>query len=97
MIEASRLAPVNAAQVKAAALRSAVPRAAIESTPPVAAVKTGAELSPLATAVKTLAAAPPVDAARVASLRSAIMQGSYRVDPQAIAAKMLVLDRGSRG
>ena len=100
MIEASRLAPVNAAQVKAAGLRPAASGAAIASTPPVAAVaavKTGAELSPLATAVKALAGSPPVDTARVANLRSAIMQGSYRVDPQAIAEKLLVLDRGSRG
>lgn len=68
--------------------------------PPVAAVepvKTGAALSALATTVKTLAGAPPVDAARVASLRAAITAGRYSIDPQAIAAKMLFLDRGSRG
>lgn len=99
MIKPSRLAPL-AAPVRTAALRS--DKANISTGPLPASTsadpaKTGAELSPLAAAVKTLAASPPVDVAHVAKLRSAINAGSYRVDPQAIAAKMLLLDRGSRG
>ncbi len=92
--------PYSTSPATAAALRPATSKAAAIPTPPVAAiapVKTGAELSPLAAAVKTLASAPPVDTARVASLRAAIVAGRYSVDPQAIAEKMLVLDRGSRG
>ena len=95
MIEACSTAPVTAA-----ALRPAADKATTAPVAPVAAatpLKTGAELSLLATAVKHLAGSPPVDAARVASLRTAIAAGSYRVDPDAIAAKMLILDRGSRG
>lgn len=100
MIDVSRPAPVNAATTRAAALRPAKPDAVAGPPLPAATlepVKTGAELSPLAAAVKALASAPPVDASRVASLRRAISMGSYRVEPQAIASKMLLLDRGSRG
>ena len=38
---------------------------------------------------KLLQQGPPVDAARVAELRGAIADGSYRVDANAIAALML--------
>ena len=63
---------------------------------PVAAVKSAA-LSTLAAEIRTLAAAPPIDAAKVVALRSVLQSGSYAADPQAIAAAMLELDRGSRG
>lgn len=46
---------------------------------------------------RDLAAAAPVDAARVAALRLAIADGSYKVDPDAIAARMIAFDRGSAG
>ncbi|WP_374594890.1 flagellar biosynthesis anti-sigma factor FlgM [Sphingosinicella sp.] len=52
-----------------------------------------AELSELATAARDAAAAP-VDAARVAELRAAIANGSYKVDPEQIARKMVDLDLG---
>lgn len=35
---------------------------------------------------------PPVDAAKVAAIRTAIAEGRYPVDPQAIAQKMIDLD-----
>lgn len=41
---------------------------------------------------RELAAGPPVDAAKVARLRDAIVGGDYRADPQAIAAAMLALE-----
>jgi negative regulator of flagellin synthesis FlgM len=44
--------------------------------------------------VAELASAPPVNRARVDELRAAISAGSYRIDPQAIAAAMLKLERG---
>jgi len=74
------------------------PSATTAAAPPVAAVspvKPGADLSALAAEIKALATSPPVDAARIAALRSAIAAGSYTPDPQAIADKMLTLDRGS--
>lgn len=47
-----------------------------------------AELS-LGRLAADMAAAPPVDAARVASLRAAIAEGNYRPDPVAIAGAMI--------
>lgn len=38
---------------------------------------------------------PPVDTARVASLRSAIAAGTYRIDPGATARAMLDFHQGS--
>ena len=46
---------------------------------------------------RDLAASPPVDAARVAALRSAIAGGTYKPDPDRIAAAMIRLEAGSRG
>lgn len=42
-----------------------------------------------------LAARAPVDPARVAELRAAMISGRYRVDPEAIAARLIAFDRGS--
>lgn len=52
-----------------------------------------AELSELATAARDAASAP-VDSVRVAELRAAIANGSYKVDPEQIARKMVDLDLG---
>ena len=40
--------------------------------------------------------APPIDASRVATLRAAIADGSYVVDPHAIAARMIEGDLSDR-
>ena len=45
--------------------------------------------------VRDMAAAPPVDTARVEALRQAVAAGSYQPDPEAIAAKMIALEAGS--
>ncbi len=45
-------------------------------------------------AVRRMAAEPPVDASRVASLRDAIASGRYRVDPERIADAMLRSEPG---
>jgi negative regulator of flagellin synthesis FlgM len=55
----------------------------------------GPASSALAQAVKDMAASPPVDAARVEQLKSAIASGEYRPDPMAIAARMMALEAGS--
>ncbi len=49
-------------------------------------------LSATASAAKDLAAAPPVDSAKVAALRDRIAAGTYTIDPERIAAKMIELD-----
>ncbi len=43
-----------------------------------------------------VSAGAPVDAAKVASVRAAIAEGRYPVDPRAIADKMLALDLPER-
>ena len=48
------------------------------------------------TLVREMAASAPVDTARVAALRSAIASGSYAIDPDAIAARLLAFDGGGR-
>lgn len=65
------------------------------AAPPAEAAATAprAELSALATAARDAASAP-VDAARVAEIRAAIANGTYSVDPDKIAAKMIDLDLG---
>lgn len=49
-------------------------------------------LSGAAASVRDLAAAPPVNEAKVASLKAAIAAGTYTLDPQAVADKMIALD-----
>lgn len=52
-----------------------------------------AELSPLAIAAHDAGSAP-VDSARIEKLRAGIADGSYQVDHEQIAAKMIALDLG---
>jgi len=76
-----------------ASLATAAAVAAVAASSPVK----PASLSTLAAEIKRLAEAPPIDAARVVALRSALQSGHYAADPQAIASAMIELDRGSRG
>jgi negative regulator of flagellin synthesis FlgM len=48
--------------------------------------------APVSRLVRDLAAAPPVDSAKVSALRAAIASGAYTVDADAIAAKMIALE-----
>ena len=67
-------------------------RAKVEVKSPRAPVST--QISGIA---RELAASAPVDAARVAALRTAIAGGTYKPDPALIAAAMVRLETGSRG
>lgn len=68
------------------------------SDAPVGTVKAAPKVAPrslppsLVSAARDLAAAPPVDTARVASVKAAINSGSYRIDADAVADRMLALD-----
>ncbi|WP_305805165.1 flagellar biosynthesis anti-sigma factor FlgM [Stenotrophomonas sp. YIM B06876] len=42
---------------------------------------------------RQLSAAPAIDSARVDAVRESLQNGSYRINPQAIAARMLDLDQ----
>ena len=51
-------------------------------------------LSDTARAAKALAASPPVDSAKVATVKAALASGSYALDPNAVADRMIALDLG---
>lgn len=51
-----------------------------------------ADKAPASPAAALAASGPPVDTDRVAALRAAIANGSYKVDADAIAGKMIALD-----
>lgn len=42
---------------------------------------------------RSLSAAPAIDAERVAAVRESLQNGSYRINPDAIASRMLELDQ----
>ncbi|MBY8829271.1 flagellar biosynthesis anti-sigma factor FlgM [Hephaestia mangrovi] len=71
-----RVAPVAAGQPAA-------------SVTPVADPRDDTKASSVTEAARRAAAQPPVDHERVATLRAAIANGSYRPAPQAIADKLL--------
>lgn len=68
--------------------------AATPAAPPRAAT-TGTATTSAGQLVRDMAASPPVNTARVEALRQAIAAGSYKPDPEAIAAKMIALEAGS--
>ncbi|QYE36558.1 flagellar biosynthesis anti-sigma factor FlgM [Polymorphobacter sp. PAMC 29334] len=50
------------------------------------------DISALASAVRDMASAPPVDTAKVDRVKNAIAAGSYKVAPEAIAERMIATD-----
>ena len=46
---------------------------------------------------RSLSAAPAIDAERVAAVRESLQNGSYRINPEAIASRMLDLDQQLQG
>ena len=51
------------------------------------------EASSLQAIQRELSAAPAVDAARVAQVRQSLEDGSYRINPQAIAQRMIAMEQ----
>ncbi|AJC44705.1 MULTISPECIES: flagellar biosynthesis anti-sigma factor FlgM [Xanthomonas] len=51
------------------------------------------EASGLQTLQRQLSAAPAVDSSRVDAVRSALQNGSYKINPDAIASRMIDMDR----
>lgn len=66
------------------------------TTAPVAAatkVTTAApDLSPLASAVRDMAATPPVDTAKIDRVKNAIALGTYAIQPDLVADRMIATD-----
>ena len=84
--------PPLAPEVRIASASPNIKAARIRPLPQVEALPPRVALSPIARAPRELAAAPPVDAAKVAALRSQIVAGTYTVDPGKIADRMIALD-----
>ncbi|WP_407351590.1 flagellar biosynthesis anti-sigma factor FlgM [Luteimonas sp. R10] len=78
-------------------------RAGAERTRPVEAVAAGdsvrltGEAAGLQALQREVAAAPAIDQGRVEAVREALQNGSYKIDPEAIASRMLDLDRQLEG
>jgi negative regulator of flagellin synthesis FlgM len=73
--------------------RASAPGVAV--SPPIASAAAGASSSAAGNVVAALVSAgPPVDSEKVSAIRSAIADGSYRVDPDAVAEHMIRADLG---
>lgn len=60
-------------------------------------VRLTGEATSLQAVQRELAAAPAVDVARVEAVKQSIASGSYKIDPEQIAGRMLDLDRQLAG
>lgn len=60
-------------------------------------LKLTGEATTLQAIERGLTGAPAIDAGRVQAVRESLQNGSYRIDPQAIASRMLELDRQLQG
>lgn len=56
-------------------------------------VRLSGEAAGLASLERSLSEASAIDAAKVASVRAALESGSYKIDPQEIAARLAELER----
>ena len=84
--------PPLAPEVRIAASGEGSKAARVRPLPQVEAQAPRVALSPIARSPRELAAAPPVDAAKIEALRSQIAAGTYVVDPGKIADRMIALD-----
>ncbi|MDH5822740.1 flagellar biosynthesis anti-sigma factor FlgM [Luteimonas sp. RD2P54] len=65
----------------------------VEASPPADSLRLTGEAAGLQALQRDLATGPAVDQGRVDAVREALQNGSYRIDPEAIASRMLDLDR----
>ena len=90
-----------AAQLRSVAINTKVAAAAGDAKPkPVEAadsVRLTGEATQLQAVQRELSAAPAIDQARVQAVREALENGSYKINPDAIAARMLGLDQQLQG
>ena len=87
--------PIVLSPTRAAALEPGSARSTATVASPTLAVTRAADpfaLSPTEHAARDLAAAPPVDTAKIAAIRAQLADGSYTVDPGRIADAMIALD-----
>jgi negative regulator of flagellin synthesis FlgM len=74
--------------------RAGSPRApSVAATPEIDSLRLTGEALGLKAMAKELAAPPKLDMAKIRDIRSAIENGSYKIDPQEIADRLLALER----
>jgi len=98
---APRPAPAPAASAAPAAIeRSGAPRtqpvAEVQAPPSVNVRLTGEAEALRVVQTQTKAGPPPMDMAKIESLRAALTAGTYRIDPMEIAQRLEALERQLR-
>ena len=86
--------PLESVSTRSTARAGSEREAPVAATPPADSVRLTGEATGLQALERELGEAPAsFDTARVDAVRAAIADGSYRIDPQAIADRMLSLER----
>ena len=67
-------------------------KAAPKAAPAPATTVDESDATPVSAASELAAAGAPVDLGKIAQIKAGIANGSYKADPDAIAAKMIALD-----
>lgn len=89
-----------AAQLRSVAINTKVAAVGDAKPKPVEAadsVRLTGEATQLQAVQRELSAAPAIDQARVQAVREALENGSYKINPDAIATRMLGLDQQLQG
>lgn len=86
-----RTVPVNTRATTGPAGDDKTP--AVEATASTDSLRLTGEASGLQVLQRELSAAPAVDSKRVEAVRQALQDGSYKIDPEAIASRMIDLDQ----
>lgn len=89
-----------AAQLRSVAVNTKVAAAGDAKPKPVEAadsVRLTGEATQLQAVQRELSAAPAIDQARVQAVRESLENGSYKINPDAIASRMLGLDQQLQG
>lgn len=81
----------ESAQARAGAVNAQT--ASVDATPPVDSLSLTGEAVGLKSMAKDMAGSSKVDVARVKELRAAIESGTYQINPQDIANRLLALER----
>ncbi|MGE8280481.1 MAG: flagellar biosynthesis anti-sigma factor FlgM [Stenotrophomonas sp.] len=68
-----------------------------QAVAPADSVRLTGEATQLQAVQRELSGAPAIDPARVQAVREALENGSYKIDPDAIASRMLDMDQQLRG
>ncbi|HEY0333427.1 MAG TPA: flagellar biosynthesis anti-sigma factor FlgM [Stenotrophomonas sp.] len=92
-----------AATVRTAAASSKIASAGADRSSPVAApeasdsLRLTGEAAGLQTLQREMSSAPAIDQGRVQAVRESLQNGSYRINPEAIADRMIQLDQQLAG